>query len=857
MRQFATVLWSLAIALPVTAQPAPGDWPQFHGPRRDNISAETGLLKSWPEGGPRLRWRARGLGHGFSGVAVKDGRIYTAGNVGAQSVITALDLAGKTRWQVPCGGAWTRKGLYPGTRATPTLDGDRLYYETPLGDVTCRDANSGKEIWGVNILSRFKGKNITWALSESLLVDGDRLICAPGGPEAGLVALNKRTGEVVWRCATGDSAGYASPILAEYKGLRIIVTLTLKAMIGVDADSGKLLWRVEHVSYADENVLRPVYQDGHVLVSTVAAGTRKWRIDVDGKTASVQEVWNSKQMDNHHGGVVLLDGHLYGSSCAFNRNKWICLDWETGKMRYVDAGVGKGSLTVADGMLYILGERGSMGLVRPSPEAHTVVSRFELPKGGEGMWWAHPVVCDGRLYVRHGEFLYAYDVRAGKSASGDAAPADAGPAGRRYIAQGEKTGSYWPTKGWRTCRPEAVGMDSGKLAAAMEYAATPAYDTEGVVVIRDGYIVAEAYLGAFRRDSTHVSHSMAKSFTSALIGIAIDQKLLAGVDEKLCRYHEGWAGKDDLRSRITVRHALTLTSGLEWHEDWSKWDPATNDALKMGASGHFVRYMSGRAGLHEPGRRFTYSTGDPMLLSLVIRKATGMSAFDYAKKHLFAPLGIRDVRWEEDKDGYTATAWGLHATVRDFAKLGYLYLHKGRWEDRQIVSEEWVAQSTRTDPSVRMWNAYGYLWHVNLPVRLGARGSTIPADGYMAEGVLGQNIVVIPSRKLVIVRVADQRDSRLDLARFLTMVLDSIAGDEPPGWRMGWAASLPDTDLAACEVLRKRMETGRPCGSPEFVTGPEALLGRASAPWPPRPPTVPAEDHEKSQTSSPSPSGPF
>jgi len=773
---------ALSMAVPVTA----GDWPQFHGPKRDNISTETGLLKRWPEGGPKLLWTARGLGHGFSSISVKGGRIYTAGNMGDQTVVTALDLTGKTQWQMKCGGAWTRRGLYPGTRGTPTLDGDRLYYETPLGDVTCLDANSGNMVWGMNILSRFKGKNINWALSESLLIDDGRLICSPGGSEGGVVALDKRTGEVLWRCTTGDSAGYASPILAEYKGLRMIVTLTLKAMVGVDADSGKLLWRVEHLSYADENVLRPTYHDGHVFVSTVAAGTRKWRINVEGKTASVEEVWKSKQMDNHHGGVVLLDGYLYGSSCAFNRDKWICLDWQSGKMRYVDAGVGKGSLTVADGMLYILGERGSMGLVRPSPESHTVVSRFDLPKGGEGLWWAHPVVSDGRLYVRHGEFLYAYDVRAGTSGPRNDAPADAGPAGRRYIARGENTGSYWPTEGWRTCRPEAVGMNSVKLAATMEYTATPEYDTEGVVVIKDGYIVAEAYLGAFRRDSTHVSHSMAKSFTSALVGIAIDQKLIPGVDEKLCRYYDTWDGndKDDLRSRITIRHALTLTSGLKWQEDWSKWDPATNDALKMGASGRFVKYMSDRAGLHEPGQRFTYSTGDPMLLSLVIRKASGMSALDYARKHLFGPLGIRGARWEEDKDGYTATAWGLHATVRDFAKFGYLYLKKGRWEDRQIVPEPWVAQSTRTDASVRMWDAYGYLWHVNLPVRLGARGSIIPADGYMAEGVLGQNTVVIPSRNLVIVKVADERDSHLDLARFVTMVLDSIAGDEAPGWRL-------------------------------------------------------------------------
>ena len=413
MRPRATITCLLAAAL-LGAATAAGDWPQFHGPGRDNISTETGLLKRWPAGGPKLLWTARGLGHGYSSLAIGGGRIYTAGNIAGRTVVTAVDLAGKVRWRTTCGGAWTSRAYHPGTRGTPTLNEGRLYYESPLGELVCLDAAGGKKIWGLNILDTFKGKNIRWALSESVLIDGDRLICAPGGSEGGLVALDKRTGKVLWKCITGDQAGYASPIVAEYKGLRIIVTLTLKALIGVEAETGKLLWRDEHLSYADENVLRPVYHDGHVFVSSVAAGSRKWRINVQGKTASVRQVWRNKHMDNHHGGVVLLDGHLYGSSCAFNRGKWLCLDWQSGKPLYVAAGVGKGSLTVADGMLFILGERGTMGLVTPSPEAHNVISRFDLPKGGQGPWWAHPVVCDGRLHVRHGEFLYAYDVRAKK-----------------------------------------------------------------------------------------------------------------------------------------------------------------------------------------------------------------------------------------------------------------------------------------------------------------------------------------------------------------------------------------------------------------------------------------------------------
>jgi len=386
-------------------------WPQFHGPKRDNMSTETGLLKQWPEGGPELLWTAKGLGHGYAGVSIADGQIYSAGNIDDESVVTAMDMDGKTLWQTGCGPAW--KGPYPGTRGTPTIDGDRVYYETPLGDVVCLDAKTGRKIWGLNILERFQGKNIRWALSESLLVDGDRVICCPGGEDACVAALDKMTGKLVWKCpGVGVQAGYASPRLVEYQGLRIIIALMLKAMVGVNADTGELLWKVEHVSLFDENVLTPVYHDGQVFVSSLASGSVKWKIHVDGQKASVEELWRSKEMDNHHDGVILVGGHLYGSTAILNKGQWICLDWETGEKKYADKGVGKGSVTYADGMLYTLSEFGRVGLVQPAPGSHRLICQFSLPEQGEGKSWAHPVVCGGRLYIRHGDFLYAYDVRA-------------------------------------------------------------------------------------------------------------------------------------------------------------------------------------------------------------------------------------------------------------------------------------------------------------------------------------------------------------------------------------------------------------------------------------------------------------
>lgn len=385
-------------------------WPQFHGPRRDNLSRETGLLKKWPPGGPRLLWTARGIGHGFASVAISGGRIYTAGDREGQTVLSALDLNGKLLWQAANGAAW--EGQSPGSRSTPTLDADRLYHESPHGDVVCLDAKTGKRLWGLNILTAFGSKNITWALSESLLIDGDRLICSPGGPQTAIVALDKHTGQTVWKSpSAGDLAGYASPSLGEYQGLRMIFTLTSRAAIAVNAHSGDLLWRFEHITPFEEMITMPLYRDRHVLISTRTTGSVLLALDVTGNQCSVREEWRNKDLDNQHGGIVLVDGYIYGASHVNTDGKWICVEWKTGKTMYAERGVGKGSLTYADGMLYTLSENRTVGLVEATPRGHKVISQFKIPAGGQGPTWAHPVVCGGCLYIRHGDFLYAYDVR--------------------------------------------------------------------------------------------------------------------------------------------------------------------------------------------------------------------------------------------------------------------------------------------------------------------------------------------------------------------------------------------------------------------------------------------------------------
>jgi len=323
-------------------------------------------------------------------------------------------LDGKTRWQMPVGAAWTK--AYPGSRSTPTIDGERIYYETPLGDVGCLDAKTGRNLWQVNILQQFDAENLEWALAESVLVDGPRLVVCPGGKKASVAALDKLTGRTVWTAkSTGDKAGYGSPSLAEYKGLRLILTMTAKAMIGVNADTGDLLWRYPHETAYDVNAFNPIFRDGWVFFSTgYRAGSVMLKLSVTGAKAAVEKVWDSKELDNQHGGVLLVGDFLYGSAHNANGGRWICLDWKTGDRKYAERGVGKGSVAFADGMLYTLSEKRDVGLAEATPNGHKLVGKFKMPSGGEGPSWAHPVVCGRRLYLRHDDVLFAYDVAGGK-----------------------------------------------------------------------------------------------------------------------------------------------------------------------------------------------------------------------------------------------------------------------------------------------------------------------------------------------------------------------------------------------------------------------------------------------------------
>ncbi len=291
-------------------------------------------------------------------------------------------------------------------------------------------------------------------------------------------------------------------------------------------------------------------------------------------------------------------------------------------------------------------------------------------------------------------------------------PADTAPTpADSFLGTGSYAGSYWPTDGWRTCRPEDVGMDSEKLQLVYDYAANPNINTDGIVVIKDGYIIGEAYFRDFTMTSRHLSRSVAKSFTSALIGIAIDGGLIESVDDEIHQFYPQWQTADtpEVKQRITVRHLLTMMAGIEWNED-SYEENSQADIYRMYRNGvaDFVQYVLDKPVSADPGTRWYYSSGETLLLSGIIESVTGQTALRFAEENLFAPLGISFVDWESDPAGHTITAWGLATTVRDYAKFGYLYLKDGEWDGRQVVSSAWVHESTRAISDDL--DHYGYLW---------------------------------------------------------------------------------------------------------------------------------------------------
>jgi outer membrane protein assembly factor BamB len=391
------------------------DSPQWRGPNRDAISPEQGLLERWPADGPKLAWKATGIGEGYAAVAVVRGRVYTMGEDKRSSYVHALDAKdGKKIWSAKVGNVGGGAG-YPGPRVTPTVDGDRVYAIGQFGDLVCLSTRDGKLVWRKNLERDFRGVMMSgWGYSESPLVDGDRLVCTPGGPQGTLVALDKATGKLLWRSKDFiDSAAYSSVIAADIGGRRTYIQLTGDSVAGVAAETGDVLWRADRKGQTAV-IPTPVYADNHVFVTSgYNIGGDLFRVTPpEGRNSSfkVDKVYHTGDMEVHVGGVVLVDGNLYGVSDSF----LTCIDFLTGKLKWKDRSVGKGAVVYADKHLYVRADAqpGDVALVEANRSKYVEKGRFEQPHGSGKNTWAPPVVANGKMYLRDQDVLLCYDIQA-------------------------------------------------------------------------------------------------------------------------------------------------------------------------------------------------------------------------------------------------------------------------------------------------------------------------------------------------------------------------------------------------------------------------------------------------------------
>ncbi len=400
---------------------AAADWPQWRGPRRDGVSAETGLLREWPKDGPKLLWRAADVGDGYSTPAVVGERIYLMSSEGLDDeYVQALGVAdGKRVWRTRVGKVGNPKQVpnFPTSRSTPTVEGSVLYALGSDGDLVCLETATGKEVWHKNLRVDFGGLPGTWAYSESPLVDGNVVVCAPGGKEAAVVALDKKTGEVVWKTGRpdGGAAGYASAVVLDTPAGKEYVEFLAKGLVGVDAKTGRVRWHYGNtVGRYGMNIQTPVTQ-GPLVFSASDQGSGLIRIKGEADDQAVEQVYfQAKGLPTSIGGAVREGDFLYGTTGL----GLVCAELATGKVRWQDKCVGPGSVCVADGRLYVFGENGQAALVEATAEGYHEKGKFTPPdppkhrRGGMEKAWCYPVVSGGRLYLRDGSTVWCYDVKA-------------------------------------------------------------------------------------------------------------------------------------------------------------------------------------------------------------------------------------------------------------------------------------------------------------------------------------------------------------------------------------------------------------------------------------------------------------
>ncbi len=392
-----------ALVLPLTA----ADSPSFRGPERNGVFPAKGLLKAWPDGGPKEKWAFEELGQGYASVTVVGDTIFTTGKFENQGYLIALRRDGKLKWKSAYGAENEGSG-FPGARSTPEYDNGRLYLTSGEGHLFAFEAASGKKLWGIDLLGKFGGENPRFSISESVLIDGNNLICTPGGKDAALVALDKNSGEVVWQTkGFSDKASYCSARIFQSDKLRQIITLTSSALIGVDPGNGQVLWRQDYPVTYGIHAVSPVFKGNLIYVADgYDQGGMGFELAEDGK--SVRKLWEEKSLDVHHGGLVELGGLAYGAS---SKGTWGAVDMKTGEVVARHKELGKGSVIYADGLLYGYDEKGKVGLMDPSRDNFKVISSFKVERGS-AQHWSHPVIVDQELFIRHGNALMCYDIGA-------------------------------------------------------------------------------------------------------------------------------------------------------------------------------------------------------------------------------------------------------------------------------------------------------------------------------------------------------------------------------------------------------------------------------------------------------------
>ncbi len=404
---FAFWLAIFCVSLLATAQS------QWRGPNRNGIYPETNLLKQWPADGPELLWSFEGLGIGQGSSAVADGKVFVAGipdTLNSEGYLFAFDLKGKLLWKKNYGKDWT--GIFPGARSTPTVVDDLIYVESGNGKVYCLKTNNGDEVWSVDFFKDLKADSVQFGFSESLLIDGDKLFCTPGGKVNNTVALNRFTGKIIWSSpAYKEQATYCSPILINHNGHRLVVNLTASSIIGLDADNGEMYWRIHQFQDNKIHANTPVYADGKLFISSASrkdsSGLVMLQLSPEGKKAEI--VWRNKEFINLSGGFILNDGYLYGG--AYLQPKWFCIDAKTGQAKYIAKDLGGGPVIYSDGHFYCYAEKdGEIALAEGSPEQFRIISKFKVPLGKD-QHWAHPVIADGKLFIRHNDALMVYRLK--------------------------------------------------------------------------------------------------------------------------------------------------------------------------------------------------------------------------------------------------------------------------------------------------------------------------------------------------------------------------------------------------------------------------------------------------------------